>query len=121
MRYFGTNRKAESVAVSANFLKLKLGLIFGPCILSFNQLGIIGMNGQTSRSSYFEPNYGPGESFDGNPFGKPGQDFRHQSKAVMAAEERERLERLRANMPEPPERNVEVAPLPDSCTVCSIQ
>ena len=46
-----------------------------------------------------DPNFGPGESFDGNPFGKPGQDFRDSQRKVSAAadcETAERLSRLKA-------------------------
>lgn len=43
-----------------------------------------------------EPDYGPGESFDGNPFGKPGSDFRKQDRETDRAKEEDRLARLRA-------------------------
>lgn len=69
-----------------------------------------------------EPDYGPGESFDGNPFGKPGQDFRAFHAAAKEAEDRERQERLRASqaVPEPPVV-FEPPPATEACTVCVIQ
>eukprot|EP00613_Pedinella_sp_CCMP2098_P000985 CAMPEP_0171632700 /NCGR_PEP_ID=MMETSP0990-20121206/24644_1 /TAXON_ID=483369 /ORGANISM="non described non described, Strain CCMP2098" /LENGTH=78 /DNA_ID=CAMNT_0012203037 /DNA_START=41 /DNA_END=277 /DNA_ORIENTATION=+ len=74
------------------------------------------------------PDYGPGESFDGNPFGKPGSDFRKQDRIAEAAKEEDRLARLRAaaNIPEPPPP-MEEEPKEDAslntpvCTACAIQ
>ncbi len=68
-------------------------------------------------------NNGHGESFDGNPFSKPGHDFRQADRVVKAAEERERLERLRAaaNIPEPPPLDDELPNSTPACTVCAIQ
>jgi hypothetical protein len=77
--------------------------------------------------------YGAGESFDGNPFGRPGNDFRKQNKVIEAAKERERLEReaqeeeerrlreLDEMAPPPPmEDKFEEAPV-EQCTACCIQ
>ena len=80
---------------------------------------------QMSRRTHSsEINYGPGESFDGNPFGKPGQDFRKRDREEDAAKERERLERMRlaAGIPDaPPDMDDYPEPeLPETCTVCSI-
>ena len=69
--------------------------------------------------------YGPGESFDGNPFGKPGQDFRKISKAEEESKEKERLERLcaAADIPVPPQPMEEPPDpeLPPTCSGCSLQ
>jgi len=76
-----------------------------------------------------DPTFGPGESHDGNPFGKPGQDFRDSQRKADAAAEKESAERAArlqaANLPPAP-APIEEPPALDEketaqCTACSIQ
>jgi hypothetical protein len=74
-----------------------------------------------------DPNFGPGESFDGNPFGKPGQDFRDSQRKVDAAAEKEtaeRLERLKAaagisDTPPPAPEPMDELPAKNGTATCS--
>mmetsp|Transcript_59385 Transcript_59385/g.134428 ORF Transcript_59385/g.134428 Transcript_59385/m.134428 type:complete len:112 (+) Transcript_59385:179-514(+) len=90
----------------------------------------------SSASAASEPAYGPGESFDGNPFGKPGQDFRKNARDADEAKEVERLEserdarmRQAANLPEPsPIEEEEEAPpppqerdIPERTAICEVK